>query len=38
MLQRHRRWKELCEEYGEPAVVRRKQVNPNFHGGQAGES
>ena len=29
VLQRHRRWKELCEEYGEPAVVRRKELDPN---------
>lgn len=26
----HRRYKELCELYGEPVVVRRKEVNPAF--------
>ena len=26
----HRRWAELCELYGEPTVVRRKETNPNF--------
>ncbi|KAH8883993.1 RNI-like protein [Thozetella sp. PMI_491] len=30
VLKSHRRWKELCEEYGEPVVVRQKEVNPNF--------
>ncbi|KAK3394512.1 hypothetical protein B0H63DRAFT_47953 [Podospora didyma] len=30
VLARHRRWAELCELYGEPAVVRQGEVNPNF--------
>ena len=32
VLARHRRWAELCDTYGEPAVVRRSaaEVNPNF--------
>lgn len=30
VLARHRRWGELCEIYGEPAVVRQQEVNPNF--------
>ncbi|KAK0657277.1 HotDog domain-containing protein [Cercophora newfieldiana] len=30
ILSRHRRWAELCEAYGEPAIVRRKELNPNF--------
>ncbi|KAK3336895.1 hypothetical protein B0T19DRAFT_410875 [Cercophora scortea] len=30
VLARHRRWAELCELYGEPAVVRQHEVNPNF--------
>lgn len=30
VLARHRRWGELCELYGEPAVVRQKELNPNF--------
>lgn len=30
VLARHRRWAELCDIYGEPAVVRQQEVNPNF--------
>ncbi|KAK4238025.1 hypothetical protein C8A03DRAFT_33982 [Achaetomium macrosporum] len=30
VLARHRRWKELCELYGEPVVVRQKSVDGNF--------
>lgn len=30
VLAHHRRWAELCEEYGEPDIVRRSEVNPNF--------
>lgn len=30
VLARHRRWAELCELYGEPSVVRQKELNPNF--------
>ncbi|KAK1755181.1 hypothetical protein QBC47DRAFT_323971 [Echria macrotheca] len=30
VLKRHRRFAELCEVYGEPVVVRRLEVNPNF--------
>lgn len=30
VLTRHRRWAELCEIYGEPAIVRQQEVNPNF--------
>jgi len=30
VLARHRRWAELCEVYGEPAVVRQTELNPNF--------
>ncbi|KAK5657116.1 hypothetical protein OQA88_3644 [Cercophora sp. LCS_1] len=30
ILSQHRRWAELCEIYGEPAVTRRKETNPNF--------
>ena len=30
VLARHRRWAELCELYGKPAVVRRREMNPNF--------
>ncbi|KAM7197814.1 HotDog domain containing protein [Naviculisporaceae sp. PSN 640] len=30
VLTRHRRWVELCEIYGEPAIVRQQEVNPNF--------
>lgn len=29
VLKRHRRWAELCEVYGEPAIVRQQEVNPN---------
>ncbi|SPQ17917.1 ca98271d-0c83-47cc-9465-03b08d6fff4f [Thermothielavioides terrestris] len=30
VLARHRRWAELCAAYGEPPVVRRGRVDPNF--------
>jgi len=30
VLKRHRRWAELCELYGEPTIVRQRDVNPNF--------
>jgi len=30
VLAHHRRWAELCDAYGEPAVVRLSEVNPNF--------
>ncbi|KAK2073569.1 hypothetical protein P8C59_007846 [Phyllachora maydis] len=30
VLVRHRRWAELCALHGEPAVVRRKAVDPNL--------
>lgn len=30
VLASHRRWTELCELYGEPVVVRRRETNPNF--------
>lgn len=30
VISQHRRYAELCELYGEPAVVRRKDVNPAF--------
>lgn len=30
VLARHRRWAELCELYGEPPVVRQRELNPNF--------
>ncbi|KAK4463126.1 hypothetical protein QBC42DRAFT_199720 [Cladorrhinum samala] len=30
VLSRHRRWAELCEAYGEPSVVRQKELNPTF--------
>ncbi|KAK4215275.1 hypothetical protein QBC37DRAFT_472191 [Rhypophila decipiens] len=30
VLARHRRWGELCEIYGEPAIIRQQEVNPNF--------
>lgn len=30
VIAQHRRYKELCELYGEPAVNRRKEVNPAF--------
>ncbi|KAK4156918.1 HotDog domain-containing protein [Chaetomidium leptoderma] len=30
VLERHPRWAPLCEAYGEPAVVRRGEVDPNF--------
>ncbi|KAL2270951.1 hypothetical protein VTJ83DRAFT_322 [Remersonia thermophila] len=30
ILARHPRWKDLCEAYGEPAVVRRGEVDPGF--------
>lgn len=30
ILMRHRRWAELCESYGEPAVIRQRELNPNF--------
>lgn len=30
VVAQHRRYAELCEAYGEPVVVRRKEVNPAF--------
>ncbi|GAB1310154.1 hypothetical protein MFIFM68171_00364 [Madurella fahalii] len=30
VLARHRRWTELCELYGEPPVVRQRELNPTF--------
>ncbi|KAL2016954.1 hypothetical protein VTK56DRAFT_2830 [Thermocarpiscus australiensis] len=30
VLARHRRWAELCELYGEPPVLRQRELNPNF--------
>ncbi len=30
VLARHPRWVELCDIYGEPAIVRQRDVNPNF--------
>lgn len=30
VLSRHRRWAELCEIYGEPSVIRQKELNPTF--------
>lgn len=30
VISQHRRYAELCEAYGEPVVVRRKEVNPAF--------
>ncbi|KAK4451682.1 HotDog domain-containing protein [Podospora aff. communis PSN243] len=30
ILSSHRRWGELCEAYGEPAIIRRREMNPNF--------
>jgi hypothetical protein len=30
VLARHPRWAELCELYGEPAVVRQRELNPMF--------
>lgn len=30
MIAQHRRYKELCDLYGEPVVNRRKEVNPAF--------
>lgn len=30
ILKLHRRWPDLCELYGEPAVVRRSETDPNF--------
>ena len=30
VLAKHRRWAELCELYGEPPVVRQRELNPNF--------
>lgn len=30
ILKLHRRWPDLCELYGEPAVVRRGETDPNF--------
>ncbi|KAK0747987.1 hypothetical protein B0T21DRAFT_343701 [Apiosordaria backusii] len=30
ILDKHPKWKYLCDLYGEPAVTRRQEVNPNF--------
>ncbi|KAK4194648.1 HotDog domain-containing protein [Triangularia verruculosa] len=30
VLARHPKWKYLCDTYGEPTVVRRQELNPNF--------
>ncbi|KAK3341231.1 hypothetical protein B0T25DRAFT_573635 [Lasiosphaeria hispida] len=30
VLARHRRWAELCSIYGEPSVVRQRELDPNF--------
>ncbi|CAI4216722.1 unnamed protein product [Parascedosporium putredinis] len=30
VLRAHPRYAELCEEYGEPDIIRRKEVNPDF--------
>lgn len=30
VLARHRRWDELCQLYGEPPVIRQRELNPNF--------
>src|SRR3569833_4693590 len=31
VISQHGRYNELCDLYGEPAVVRRPEINPAFH-------
>ncbi|KAK4672516.1 hypothetical protein QC763_103710 [Podospora pseudopauciseta] len=30
ILEKHPKWKYLCDSYGEPTITRRQEVNPNF--------